>query len=257
VEVTWRVTDKTPDPLPEGGWLCFPFALAQPQFRLGRLGGPIDPAADVVPGANRYYFCLNNGLTITGQDGAGLGLCPLDSACVSLDEPGLWKFALDYVPKRPSVFVNLYNNEWNTNFPEWQGGSWTSRVRVWVTRGRALAENLIVPAWEARLPLLAAAVKGSSATLPRQRAGLSLGRSGVLVTAFGQNPDGPGTLLRLWEQSGYTGPCEVELPPQMQVRRALPVTLRGEPAGPAVPVQGQVFTVPLRAFAPVSLVLER
>ena len=158
VDVEWRVTDKTPDPLPEGGWLCFPFAVAQPQFLLGRLGGPIDPAKDIVTGANRHYFCLNTGLTITGQDGAGVGLCPLDSPCVSLDEPGLWKFSLDYTPKKPSAFVNLYNNEWNTNFPEWQGGSWSSRVRLWlIARGLGLARSLIVPSWEARLPLLAAA----------------------------------------------------------------------------------------------------
>ena len=170
VDVEWRVTDKTPDPMPEGGWLCFPFAVAQPQFLLGRLGGPIDPAKDIVAGANRHYFCLNTGLTITGQDGAGIGLCPLDSPCVSLDEPGLWKFSLDYTPKKPTVFVNLYNNEWNTNFPEWQDGSWSSRVRLWPTgRNFGIAQALIVPSWEARLPLLAAAADGPAGKLPQRK----------------------------------------------------------------------------------------
>jgi len=89
VDVEWRVTNKTADPRPEGGWLCFPFEIAQPKFLLGRLGGPIDPAKDIVAGANRHYFCLSSGLTITGPDGGGVGVCPLDSSCVSLGAPGV------------------------------------------------------------------------------------------------------------------------------------------------------------------------
>ncbi len=63
-------------------------------------------------------------------------------------------FGRNFVPKRPSVFVNLYNNEWNTNFPEWQDGSWLSRVRLWLVRDPGLGGSQIVPSWEARLPLL-------------------------------------------------------------------------------------------------------
>ena len=190
VEIEWRVTDKTPDPIPEGGWLCFPFAVAQPQFTLGRLGGPIDPARDIVAGANRHLLCLNSGLTITGPDGEGIGLCPLDSPCVSLGEPGLNRFSLDYVAKKAALFVNLYNNVWRTNFPQWQDGSWTSRVRLWPVIGSAGdGVNLAVPAWEARLPLLAATVDAPAGPLPREQSGVSVSRKGVLVTAFGQNPD--------------------------------------------------------------------
>lgn len=257
VEVEWRVTEKTPDPIPEGGWLCFPFAVAQPKFLLGRLGGPIDPTKDVVVGANRHYFCLNSGLAITGNDGSGIGLCPMDSPCVSLDEPGLWKYSLDFIPKRPSVFVNLYNNEWNTNFPEWQGGSWSSRVRLWLNGNHSdTRRNLMVRSWEARLPLLAAATNGPSGKLPKKQAGLSLSRSGVLVTAFGQNPDGKGTLLRLWEQSGQTGECKVRLPAGLKATAAQPVNLRGELSGQPIAVRSGEFSAPLRAYAPLSFLLK-
>ena len=157
VDVEWRVTEKTPDPVPEGGWLCFPLAVKQPHYTLGRLGGPIDPAKEIVPGANKDYFCLSTGLAIRGDDHSGVGVCPIDSPCVSLGEPGLWRYSQTFQPQKPSVFVNLYNNEWNTNFPEWQDGSWSSRVRLWPTQGEDLGKNLTVPAWEARLPLLAAA----------------------------------------------------------------------------------------------------
>ena len=252
VDFEWRVTDKTPDPIPEGGWLCFPVAVEQPQFRLGRLGGPIDPTKDIVSGANRHYFCLSTGLTITGQ-GHGVGLCPLDSPCVSLDQPGLWKYSLDYTPKKPAVFVNLYNNEWNTNFPEWQGGSWTSRVRLWPTQGDDIGKNLAVPAWEARLPLLTAKVDGSGGMLPAIQVGLSVSRPGVLVTAFGQNPDGPGTLLRLWEQAGAAGKVVVTMPGHFKI--ATPVSLRGEKTGQPLSIRSGKLIFDLPAFAPVSFLL--
>ena len=244
VDVQWCVNEKTPDPVPEGGWLCFPLAVAKPQFLLGRLGGPIDPAKDIAIGADRDYFCLSTGLTVTGKDGAGVGLCPIDSPCVSLGQPGLWKYSLDYVAKKPSVFVNLYNNEWNTNFPEWQDGSWSSRVRIWPTQGDEIGKNLAVPAWEARLPLLAAAADGPGGSLPDWQTGLLLSRSGVLVTAFGPDPDGnPGTLLRLWDQSGVSGELTVSLPKGCTAVKAQPVNLRGEKVGQSVPIRDGRFQV--------------
>ena len=242
------MTGKTPDPLPEGGWLCFPLAAAEPRFLLGRLGGPIDPTREIVTGANKHYFCLSTGLTITGKDGSGSGLCPIDSPCVSLDQPGLWKFALDYRPQKPTVFVNLYNNQWNTNFPEWQDGSWSSRVRLWPT------PELTRPAWEARLPLLAARADAPAGKLPPTQTGLSVSRPGVLVTAFGQNPDGPGILLRVWDQSGTTGELLVTLPGTFQI--ATPVDLRGEKTGPPAKIPVGRLTFELRAYAPASFVLE-
>lgn len=255
VDVEWRVTRKTADPRPEGGWLCFPFAVSSPEFRLGRLGGPIDPAKDVVAGANRHYFCLSNGLTVTGQDGGGAGLCPLDSSCVSLGAPGLWQFSLSDVSRGSGVFVNLYNNEWNTNFPEWQDGSWSSRVRLWpIMKKSDLASDLIVPSWEARLPLLAAVADGAGGKLPPTQTGLSLSRTGVLLTAFGPNPDGAGTVLRVWEQAGVSASLTVTLPGSFTT--ATPVDLRGEKLGERMPIQAGTLTFPLKAYAPASFILQ-
>lgn len=139
------------------------------------------------------------GVTITGADGATISLCPLDHPLVSLDTPGIWKFSLDFVPKKPIVFLNLYNNQWNTNYRYWYSGTWSSRVRIWLEQG------LAVPALEGRVPLLGAAATGSGGRLPAARAGVSVSRPGVLVTAFGSPPALKGTLLRIWEVAGKTG----------------------------------------------------
>ena len=250
LEVEWRVAGKTADPIPEGGWLCFPFAVKDPLFRLGRLGGPIDPAKEIIGGANRHYFCISTGVAIAGGDKTGIGLCPIDSPCVSLGEPGLWKFSLDYVAKKPTVFVNLYNNMWNTNFPEWIDGTWSSRVRLWPTA------ELAVPSWEARLPLLAASADGPAGKLPVEQAGLSVSRPGTLVTSFGQNPDGQGTLLRVWEQNGASGELTVTLPAEAKFTTATPVSLRGEKTGEPVKIANGKLVFGLKAYAPASFVLE-
>jgi hypothetical protein len=256
LDVEWTVEDKTPNPIPEGGWLCLPFAIEQPRFQLARLGSLIDPAKDIIDGGNRHLLCLNSGMTITGPDGYGVGLCPMDSPLVSLGEPGLWKFSWHYTPQRARVFVNLYNNQWNTNFRLWQEGSWNSRVRIWMIRGDNAEENLITPAWEARAPLVAACGTGPRGKLPVTKTGLSLSRRGVLVTDFGPDPYSNRTLLRVWEQSGHSGSLTVKLPADFRATRALPVNLRGETAGGAMKIIRHSFTFQLGAFAPASFELE-
>ena len=254
VEVEWRVEGKTADKHPEGGWLCFPFAVAKPLFTVGRPGAPINPATDIVAGTNRHLMAVTSGVALTGADGTGAAMCPLDSPLVSLGEPGLWRWTMDYVPVKPTVFVNLYNNMWNTNFPLWQEGSWSERVRFWPTaKGTATVTDLTVKSWEARVPMIAEAAGGGT-KLPETRTGLTVSRKGVLLTAFGQNPDGPGTLLRVWEQTGVTADVAITLPGTFT--SATPVNLRGEKLGEALPVKDRQLTFPLKAYAPASYILQ-
>lgn len=256
VDVEWRVSDKTADKHPEGGWLCFPFAVESPHFTVGRPGAPIDPAKDIVPGTNRHLMAVASGVAISGSDASGAALCPIDSPLVSLDQPGLWWWTMDFVPRRPAVFVNLYNNMWNTNFPLWQDGSWSSRVRIWpVAKNSSIPQDLAVRSWEARVPLLAAAVEASSNQLPATASGVAVSRPGVLVTAFGENPDGKGTLLRVWEQAGVSGSLGVKLPPGSRFSTASPVDLRGVKSGGALRIIDGEFAFPLGSFAPASYLL--
>jgi hypothetical protein len=250
VVVEWKVADKTPDKTPEGGWLCFPFAIEEPRFTLGRPGGPVNPATEIIPGSNRHLCAVDSGVAITGANGSSIGLCPLDSPLVSLDHPGLWEFSMDFVPRKPAVFVNLYNNKWNTNFPLWQDGSWSERVRFWPTA------DLAVTGRESRVPLLAGETDGAAGMLPQTQSGLAASRSGVLVTAFGDNPDGTGTLLRVWEQAGQSGDFSVTLPPGASFKTATPINLRGEVLGDSIPVSDRKLSFKLRAYAPASFRLE-
>ena len=255
IDIEWKVANKKPDPWPEAGWLCFPLAIDQPTFRLGRLGSLVDPAKDICRAANFEIFCLNTGVNVMGRDGMGVGLCPIDSPLVSLGQPGLYRYSKTFGTRKSAVLVNLYNNLFGTNFQQWIGGSWTSRVRLWAMGGQTAEADLVSPAWEARSPLRAAMFDGPAGTLPPSRTGVELSRRGVLVTALGPNPDGEGTLLRLWEQAGQDGPCRVRLPDSLRTAKVQPCDLRGQPHGePIVPRDGWI-EVPLGHFAPASMIV--
>ena len=160
VDMEITLHNKPADPWAEAGWLCLPLKVDSPQFRLGRVGSVIDPTRDILPGANRHVFGINSGVAVYDGKGQGVGICPMDSPVVSLDSPGCWKYTLDFVPRKPVVYVNLFNNQWNTNFRLWNSGTWTSRVRIWPIGNYKPEAELISPSLEARYPLQAARADG-------------------------------------------------------------------------------------------------
>jgi len=246
---------KPPDPWPESGWICLPVNIDQPEFRLGRLATVIDPTKDIVEGTNFHLLWLNSGMTVTDPAGRGLGLCPLDSPLVSLGAPGVLRYSQRYEPEHARVYVNLFNNHYNTNFRSWWGGKWTSRVRLWAVQSRDDPSSLIAPSCEARSPMLAGVFDGPPGSLPPTQTGLHLSRKGVLVTAFGPNSDGTGTLLRLWEQAGKDGLCEVRLPEGLRPASVQPCDLRGHARGKPIQVHNGRFEVSLTHYAPATLLI--
>lgn len=72
VDLEVTLHGKPADPWPEAGWLCLPFRVDHPRFRLGRLGSIIDPATEIVPGCNRHLLALNTGAVVL--DGAAAAL---------------------------------------------------------------------------------------------------------------------------------------------------------------------------------------
>ncbi len=256
VDLEMTLHDKPADSWPEAGWICLPIRAVAPRFRLGRLGSIVDPATDLVPGSNHHLSGLHTGLAVIDRSGAGLGICALDSPLISLDEPGCWKYDPVFVPQRSRVYVNLFNNQWTTNFRLWNDGTWTSRVRLWSLAGEDADLSMTTAALEARYPLQAAAANDSNGSLPAVQEGLRVSRKGVLVTALGTNPDGAGVVLRLWELAGHRGPCTLRLPDGLAGQRMHAVDLRGQAVGEPAVVPGAEYDLLLKPFAPMSLLFE-
>ncbi len=257
IEVAWQ---KQPDSWPEAAWICLPLKVENQKFQLGRLGGSVDPEKDmIVDHANYHMWCVNHGVAVyDGETGAGYGVCSPDTPMVSLGKPGEYEFDEKFTPRKPYVYFNLYNNHWRTNFCAWIGNGqrMSAKVRLWSFDKFDAESSLFTPSLETRAPLQAAASKVRGGQLPATRAGIGLSRQGIALTAFGPNPDGKGTVLRLWEQSGQNGPCTVTLPTGLNVDTVKPITLRGADAGGAVKVEQGKFTFDLKPYAPASFLME-
>jgi len=257
VDCELTIKDKAKDNWPEADWLCLPFKVNAPQFRVGRNLGIMDPTKDILTGANRHLYAVGTGVTLTDADGSGIAVCPLDHPLISLDRPGMWKFSLDFVPKNPAVYLNLYNNQWNTNYRYWYPGTWSSRVRLWTFGKDATAESVLVtPSLEARLPFIAVIAYGKGGTLPAEQAGITTSRKGVQITAYGSDFNrNPGTLLRVWELGGVSGELTITFPAGATFASAVPVNLRGENTGKPIRVNAGKLTFNLGAYATASFLL--
>lgn len=261
VDMEITIKDKARDNWPEADWLCLPFKIDNPIFKVYRPLGVMNPSTDIISGANRHLYSVGNGVTITEEDGAGIAVCPLDHPLISLDTPGCWKFSYDFVPHKPIVYLNLYNNQWNTNFRYWYPGTWSSRVRLWtIDKGQTKEErdrNFTSRALEARNPLSGVISMATNGGLPAKLSGVKVSRKGVLVTALGSDPYGnEGTLIRIWEQAGQSGDLTVTLPKGMNVIKAIPVNLRGEIKGEPIPVKNGIMKFGIKGYAPASFILQ-
>ncbi|MBT8300493.1 MAG: hypothetical protein KJO63_04125, partial [Maribacter sp.] len=257
VEIVWGINGKRPNALPEAGWLSFPFALKNPEYRLNRLGGIVDPQRELVEGTNQDFVFLNTSMAMFDKKGSGIGLNTPDAPGISIDNTGLFKFSKNRSFKSGKVFINLFNNQWGTNFTEWIEGSFSSRFYIWNYTKYDEQETFIVPSEETRVPLEGVYYDGPKGDAPIKQQGIALSKKGVAVTTYGKNRDGDGILLRLWEQSGKGGSCEVMLPNGSSFKRAFACNLRGEVLDTiGLTISNNRFQINIKPNQPLSFVLK-
>jgi hypothetical protein len=256
LEITWYIDSKPADPWPEAGWISLPFNVSNPQFKVGRLGAVAEPEKDFVKGSDFDFYLINNGLAVHDENLKGFALSSPDAPGISLERPGLWQYTGDFLPQKPYVYVNLFNNQWSTNFTEWIEGSWSVKIYLWSFSGYSNEQSLITPNEEFRSPLVASIASGKPGKIPASMPGVKLSRKGILVTAFGPDPFGVGTILRLLEQSGDAGKCRITLPEGFKFKKAVPVNLRSEKAGNPVNINENSFEVEISAYKPLTFLFE-
>lgn len=257
LEVNWGIDGKKPTALPEAGWLSFPFAVKNPQYRLYRTGGIVDPQKDFISRSNKDYYFLNTSMTMFDNKGSGIVLnCP-EAPGISIGSRGLYHFSGEKKLKGSEVYSNLFNTQWGTNFREWIEGSFSSKFYIWSYAEYDPEVGFITPSEETRSPLYCTFFDGPAGTIPVSRSGLSLSRKGILVTAFCANRDGEGTILRLWEQSGKEGPCRIILPGGCDFKEAVRCDLRGTILNnERIAIKDNELEISMKSFQPVTLILK-
>lgn len=106
--------DKPASRIPEAIWLGF--GTTQPLTGICKLGSYIHPLEVVSLGAREMHAtqgCLTFG---------DFKLDLIDSALIAVGKPSVYSFRNEQPETEKGVWVNLFNNQWGTNFPMWSEG---------------------------------------------------------------------------------------------------------------------------------------
>jgi hypothetical protein len=217
----------------------------------------VDPQRELVKGSNQDFYFLNTSMTMFDGWGEGIALnCP-DSPGVSIDNPGLFRFSRNKELSTGKVFVNLFNNQWGTNFTEWIEGSFSSKMYIWSYDKYDAEKAFITPSEETRIELKGVFYEGPKGETPVRADGIILSRKGILLTAFKTVHAGESMLLRLWEQAGNGGLCKVTLPEGSRFKKAYPCNLRDEITdGKGMVISNHSFQILIQANQPASFILK-
>ena len=125
VDFAWF--DKDKNRIAEAMWLKFNPVVSDPKsWRIEKLGQMIDPFHHVALGGVQHY---TNGAVANGD----LTFRMRDGALVSFGEENLMAF--DHSKQDGSMIsVNLYNNQWGTNFPMWYDEDGRIRLEMEISR---------------------------------------------------------------------------------------------------------------------------
>jgi alpha-mannosidase len=162
IDLAFHMNGKQETPFVEAGHLLLPFHLPNAKFAVHKLGQVIDPASDIVKDANHALYCCDRWVDISDGE-KGMAVFPLDTPLFSIGGSGMLQFRREYEPSEPTLWFNLFNNSWGTNFPQWMGGDYIFRYRLCAHEGSWDQANVARRALETFTPLRTAATTGGDA----------------------------------------------------------------------------------------------
>lgn len=137
VRLTVQWFDKPPSRLPEAIWYSFVPPVTAGGWWLEKLGRWVS-SQDVVPRGNRRLHAVGSRVEYREEALStvdSLVIETVDAPLVAVGEPALLEFREDLPRPEEGVHVNLVNNVWGTNFPQWFGED--ARFRFVIRPARA------------------------------------------------------------------------------------------------------------------------
>jgi len=129
LSVTFYAVGKAPNRMPESMWLTFkPQTQGPPNWILEKVDHDVS-ATDVVRGGGRRMHAVTSRLACTDGDHR-LEITTLDAPVVALGVRSPLNFSQELPDLQQGAHVNLFNNAWGTNYPQWAGGDWRYRFNL-------------------------------------------------------------------------------------------------------------------------------
>ncbi|GGI46665.1 hypothetical protein GCM10008018_18230 [Paenibacillus marchantiophytorum] len=218
-----ELNDKAATAFAEAGFVGFHLQAGEPGYRFQKLGAVVDPTQDIVRGANHRLHCGDGWVDVT-DGGAGLAVLAKDTPLFSIGEKGVFTYSKSYQPERPSLYFNLFNNQWGTNFPQWMAGSYTYNFRIVLHQGDWQQGEIWKQLEQWSHPVKT--VRGFQGSAARSSL-LTAGTEGIVLLAFKVAEDGNGYVLRL--QNAWNEPHHAELAFACELASAHACNLLEEP----------------------------
>lgn len=128
--VNLRLCQKQESPYVEAGSFLLPFAGIGTRFYVQKGGALLDISKNLAEGANHSLYSLENGMIVVDEE-KGVCIRSLDAPLAAVGNPGVYLYNPKYTePETPSAYINLFNNMWGTNFPQWIGGDLEFRFEL-------------------------------------------------------------------------------------------------------------------------------
>ncbi|MFL5659483.1 MAG: DUF5054 domain-containing protein, partial [Ktedonobacteraceae bacterium] len=118
IQITLQWFEKQANRLPEAFWLSFsPLVADAHGWRMEKMGQWVSPL-EIIPDGNRKMHAVGTGISYRDAEGSFL-LETLDAPLVAPGNPSLLNFNNQQPDPQKGMHINLYNNVWGTNFPQW------------------------------------------------------------------------------------------------------------------------------------------
>jgi len=130
IELRLITFGKKKNRMPESMWLTLsPLNANKGEWILEKIEQPIAPL-DVVRGGNRSMHAISEVAKYREIDGHSFEIHALDAPVVALGDRSPLDFSFRQPDLSAGIHFNLFNNAWGTNYPQWCGGDWSYRFRI-------------------------------------------------------------------------------------------------------------------------------
>ena len=201
----------------EAVYFAFPFAMDHPQFRYEIQNGVVNPERDQLPGAGKEWFSVQHWVA-ADQNGITAALVPVDASLVNLGDiqRGTWPEV--FGKRTGTVFSEIMNNYYFTNWPAGQGGDFTFRYVF--TSGNNLSPAYLSrfgreemsPLEIDRITPQDKAIDSQRSLAGKQGSFLKVDQPGVALVNWKNAENGDGTIFRFVEIAGKEDEVNVESP---------------------------------------------
>jgi hypothetical protein len=207
----------------EAAYFAFPIAASTPQFAYATQQGWVDPAKDMLKGANVEWFSVQKWMAVY-DSGLAVGIVPVDAPVATFGDINRGEWPTEFHPKNAAIFSYIMNNFLASNWRPGQGGNFTLRY-VLTSTERLDPVQLTRLGWESmeppvldqivpfsRLQYMDKITDPETPLPPEGTSFLSVSAGNVALVAWKLAEDGYGTILRFQEIEGIATQATIRLP---------------------------------------------